>query len=63
MIYCSSMFAEIYKSQKYGKYAVNVSGNEGENIYENMMTFDNDNYAYSVGTSNREITIFQIVRE
>ncbi|MFV8517128.1 hypothetical protein [Bacillus sp. SBS7] len=63
MIYCSDMFAEIYKSKKYGKYAVNVSGNADENIYEDMITFDNDNYAYSVGTSNREITIFQIVRE
>ncbi|MCU5717536.1 hypothetical protein OCB69_20820 [Bacillus cereus] len=62
-IVCARRFVEIYKPKKITQYAVNYSMIEDFTAIGNMMTFDNDKYAYSVNTTTREITIYRIVRE
>ncbi|MCU5732183.1 hypothetical protein [Bacillus pacificus] len=62
-IVCDRRFVEIYKPKKITQYAVNYSMSEDNTAFGNMMTFDNDKYAYSANKTTREITIYRIVRE
>lgn len=62
-IVCDRRFIEIYKPKKITQYAVNYSMGDDYTAIGNMMTFDNDKYAYGVNSTTREITIYRIVRE
>ncbi|PFM11704.1 hypothetical protein COJ40_09095 [Bacillus cereus] len=62
-IVCDRRFVEIHKPKKITQYAVNYSMSEDNNAIGNMMTFDNDKYAYAVNSATREITIYRVVRE
>ncbi|HDR7669557.1 TPA: hypothetical protein QCX97_003442 [Bacillus wiedmannii] len=63
VVVCDRRFIEIHKPKKISQYAVNYSMSEDNTAIGNMMTFDNDKYAYSVNTATREITIYRVVRE
>ncbi|MCU5173784.1 MULTISPECIES: hypothetical protein [Bacillus cereus group] len=63
VVVCDRRFIEIHKPKKITQYAVNYSMSEDNNAIGNMMTFDNDKYAYAVNSGSREITIYRIVRE
>lgn len=63
IVVCDRRFNEIHKPKKIAQYAVNYSMSDDLNALGNMMTFDNDKYAYSVNSVTREITIYRIVRE
>ncbi|BCC74148.1 hypothetical protein BCJMU51_p2003 (plasmid) [Bacillus cereus] len=63
VVVCDGRFTEIHKPKKIAQYAVNYSMSNDLNATGNMMTFDNDKYAYSVNSVTREITIYRIVRE
>ncbi|HFK1428035.1 MULTISPECIES: hypothetical protein [Bacillus cereus group] len=62
-IVCDRRFVEIHKPKKIPQYAVNYSMSEDNTAIGNMMTFDNDKYAYAVNSGTREITIYRLVRE
>lgn len=63
IVVCTNWFTEIYKPKKITQYAVNYSMSNDLNARGNMMTFDNDKYAYSVNSATREITLYRVVRE
>ncbi|PGD58095.1 hypothetical protein COM40_12050 [Bacillus wiedmannii] len=63
VVFCDSRFTEIHKPKKITQYAVNYSMSEDNTAIGNMMTFDNDKYAYAVNSGTREITIYRVVRE
>ncbi|PEC22793.1 hypothetical protein [Bacillus cereus] len=63
IVVCDRRFVEIHKPKKISQYAVNYSMSDDINVLGNMMTFDNDKYAYSVNSATREITLYRVVRE